>query len=194
MAERFLPETSEIALAREKLALFQIDESAFRRLLQGVALSDEEHELILAILDHINTNRFDDKLLSSLTNSIIDWNKISSGPEHFLGGVYVIEGKLLSMTNLSLDTESSSTPAAASEVDDSLRTLAERRQIETLYRCNIQVAGVSEPVQVFVLHVPQYWNKKLPIGDRVRFRGFFVKQGGVNKVRFICGCKISLAS
>lgn len=179
----------EVAASRELWTRLNVPASQWQSAAQRQPWSENDAELLLTLLEILPRIPLDQ--LERLSPTPPPWRDLQNSLEQFQGGLIQVSGTLTKFENLSPmvnskpDVDDDAQERQKSELRAAVPTLtlsAAQRQIDTLYRCELSVADVSVPIIVYVRQVPQVWLVAPAVGDRVSFRGVFLKHAKENLI------------
>lgn len=143
---------------REFLSAFGIGESSLAQARDGQPVGREEEELLVRLLDRVAA--LQPAEISDWSEPPPTWRSFWEQPAALRGRLFTIEGRLRDVQSVNVIPE-----------------LAARTDIARYFICTIaDEQGLA--YSVCARRVPQAWSSRVPVGDRVRATGIFVKWSG----------------
>ena len=146
----------------ELLQLQGFDSNQWRRFTDGRPLAGGETNLVLKILSRLSGCR--PAQFERWTSGEADVTALAAGPTVNRGAVLSASGRVASLE-----------PVRQSE------ELAEQLGLKQVFRVLVLLEPQDHKALVYTDRVPQAWSRKSAIGERVAFRGMFVKLAGNDK-------------
>jgi len=145
--------------ARAFLEYCGIDDSCFRQLADGRALHDDERGTLMRILGRLRmlqVTRFE-----QWAKDEFDLTVVGGDPESFRGKLFHLDGRVRRV-----------------DVCTPLVEVADRFDMPSYYRCQIELRTALDPAVIFTTEVPKAWPLGQSIDERVGVYGVFLKLAG----------------
>ncbi|NQT40379.1 MAG: hypothetical protein HQ581_22990, partial [Planctomycetes bacterium] len=142
--------------ARAFLEYCGIDDSCFRQLADGRALHDDERGTLMRILGRLRmlqVTRFE-----QWAKDEFDLTVVGGDPESFRGKLFHLDGRVRRV-----------------DVCTPLVEVADRFDMPSYYRCQIELRTALDPAVIFTTEVPKAWPLGQSIDERVGVYGVFLK-------------------
>jgi len=143
---------------RALLELGGIDESHFFKIIDEVAYSSDEQEVMLKILYRVR--KFDLKSVFEWTQRKLDWSKLASEPRAHRAEMFQLVGRVRKVT-----------------VEKPPVEVVQQFELPHYYLCEMEVGEARQPALIIAPQVPSRWPLNVPIDERASAAGLFFKAG-----------------